>query len=174
MNTTSLHQLLHAAEARNLPLWLSGGWAIDARLGRITRPHEDIDIAFPAERREELLALLDALGGGPIETTDYGFLITVNGILLDCEPCVRVGEVYEVEGPPPGTCPWEPQGVIAGVAVRCVSWETILWDYFYYLNEVPLADWRPKDHGSYALARAAYGEAATDELYRRFQQAGER
>lgn len=172
MDTSLLHHLLRTAETQELPLWLSGGWAIDARLGRITRPHEDIDITFPAERRDELLALLDALGGGPIEATDYGFLITVNGILLDCEPCVRVGDVYELEGPPPGTCPWEPQGMIAGVAVRCVSWEAILWDYFYYLDEVPLAEWRPKDHLSYTLARGAYGAAATDALQRRFKAAG--
>jgi 2''-aminoglycoside nucleotidyltransferase len=169
MDAIRLHHLLHAAETHGLPLWLSGGWAIDARLGRITREHGDIDLAFPGERRADLLALLRELGGGPIETTDYGFLITVNGILLDCEPCTRVGAVYELDGPPPGTCPWEPQGAIAGVAVRCVSWEAILWDYFYYLDEVPQAAWRPQDHVSYALARAAYGAAATEQLHLRFR-----
>jgi aminoglycoside 2''-adenylyltransferase len=169
MHTAFIHQLMSAAAARELPLWFSGGWAIDARLGRITRPHEDIDIVFPAERRAEVLALLAVLGGGSIETTDYGFLIMVNGVLIDCEPCIRRGDVYELDGPPPGTCPWDAQGVIAGMAVRCVSWEAILWDYFDYRDEVPLADWRSKDHESYALARMAYGETATDELHRRFR-----
>lgn len=164
-----IRRLLTAAEAQALPLWLSGGWAIDARLGRITRDHGDIDLAFPAERRDEWLALLRDQGGGSLEPTDYGFLITVAGVLIDCEPCTRRGAVYEIDGPPPGTCPWEPQGAIEGYAVRCVSWEAILWDYFYYLDEVPQAEWRPHDPVSFALAREAYGAAATEALQRRFQ-----
>jgi 2''-aminoglycoside nucleotidyltransferase len=66
MDAIRLHHLLHTAEARGLPLWLSGGWAIDARMGRITREHGDIDLAFPGERRTDLLALLRDVGGGSI------------------------------------------------------------------------------------------------------------
>ncbi|MGI0876848.1 nucleotidyltransferase domain-containing protein, partial [Pseudomonas aeruginosa] len=28
---TLIHQILAAADERNLPLWIGGGWAIDAR-----------------------------------------------------------------------------------------------------------------------------------------------
>ncbi|MBD2504901.1 nucleotidyltransferase domain-containing protein, partial [Anabaena azotica] len=32
-----IHQLFAASDKINLPLWLQGGWAIDAKLHRITR-----------------------------------------------------------------------------------------------------------------------------------------
>jgi hypothetical protein len=32
-------------EAANVSLWLFGGWGLEARLGRITREHGDIDFA---------------------------------------------------------------------------------------------------------------------------------
>jgi aminoglycoside 2''-adenylyltransferase len=160
-----LFELLAAADARQLPLWLESGWAIDARLGRITREHEDIDLAFPAERETEFRELLRAFGGNDFEKMDYGFLVTVRGVLLDCEPCERLGDVYELgDGIPAGSCPWTTEGTLAGVAVRCTSWAAIIWDYFYYLEEVPQAQWRPKDFDSYALVRATLGETAVREL----------
>ncbi|WP_410205196.1 nucleotidyltransferase domain-containing protein, partial [Acinetobacter baumannii] len=66
MDTTQvalIHQILAAADERNLPLWIGGGWAIDARLGRVTRKHDDIDLTFPGERRGELEAIVEMLGG---------------------------------------------------------------------------------------------------------------
>jgi aminoglycoside 2''-adenylyltransferase len=129
MNTQHIaliHRLFAAAETINLPLWLQGGWAIDGKLHRITREHQDVDVAFPAERRAEFISLLRSLGGDTIEDTDYGFLITVDGVLVDCEPCVQIGENYELEGLPPATCPWEKQGNIAGKSLRCTSWE---WNF---------------------------------------------
>lgn len=108
MNTQHIaliHRLFAAAETIDLPIWLQGGWAIDAKLHRVTREHQDIDIAFPTERKAEFLSLLRSLGGSAIEKTDYGFLITLNEILFDCEPCVLTGGVYELEALPPDTCP---------------------------------------------------------------------
>lgn len=173
MNTQHIaliHRLFSAAETIKLPLWLQGGWAIDGKLHRITREHQDIDIAFPAERKTEFISLLQLFGGGAIEETDYGFLITVDGVLVDCEPCVPIGDHYELEGLPPGTCPWEKQGNIAREFLRCISWEAILWDYFYYLEEVPQSCWRPHDFESYALARASFGTTESDFLHKQFKE----
>jgi aminoglycoside 2''-adenylyltransferase len=173
MNTPHLvliDRLFTTSETIDLPLWLQGGWAIDAKLYRITREHQDIDLTFPAERKAAFISLLRSLGGGTIEETDYGFLIAVDGILVDCEPCVRVGDRYEVEGLPPDTCPWEKQGSIAGKFYRCNSWEVMLWDYFYYLVEVPQSAWRAHDFDSYALVRASFGEAASQLLHQQFRR----
>lgn len=93
-----IHQLFSAADKINLPLWLQGGWAIDAKLNRITRDHEDIDIAYPGDRSIDFLALLHAFDCVITEQTDYGFLADRQGILLDCEPCIRTGNNYELEG----------------------------------------------------------------------------
>ena len=164
-----IHQLFSAADQINLPLWLQGGWAIDAKLNRITRDHEDIDIAYPDDRTPDFLALLHSLGGVITEQTSYGFLAEMQGILLDCEPCIRVGEGYELEGLPPGTCPPEPTGSLGGKLLRCTSWEAILWDYFYYIEEVPQSEWRPKDFSSFALARESFGEIETQNLHKQFK-----
>lgn len=162
-------RLLAAAEGAGLPLWLSGGWAIDARLNRVTREHGDIDVAFPRERESGLVSLLQSTGPFSLERTDYGFLARSGTLLVDCEPCVLAGSAYEIDGPPAGSCPWDRQGVIAGTAVRCVSWEAILWDYFHYLEEVPRSGWAAKDLAGYALARTVHGVAASNRLHAQFQ-----
>lgn len=164
-----IHQLFLEANKIDLPLWLQGGWAIDAKLNRITREHEDIDIAYPGDRTTDFLALLYSLNGVITEQTNYGFLADLRGILLNGEPCIRIGENYELESLPPGTCPLEPTGSIGGKLLRCTSWEAILWDYFYYIEEVPQNQWRPKDFLSFALAKESFGEAATQHLHEQFK-----
>jgi hypothetical protein len=42
--------------------WLRGGWAIDFLLGRITRPHEDIDLITWIQHREQLEQALSEIG----------------------------------------------------------------------------------------------------------------
>lgn len=96
MNTRHIaliHHLSAAAEAIDLSLWLQGGWAIDG-IHRVTREYQDIDVAFPTDRKAELLLLLRSLGGNAIEETDYG-QITIDKILVDCEPCVLTGGVHD-------------------------------------------------------------------------------
>jgi 2''-aminoglycoside nucleotidyltransferase len=165
-----IHQLFLEADKINLPLWLQGGWAVDAKLNRITREHEDIDIAYPSDRGADFLSLLDAFGCVITEQTSYGFLADRQGILLDCEPCIRIGDQYELEDLPPGTCPLEPTGSLGGKLLRCTSWEAILWDYFYYIEEVPQSEWRPKDFSSFAIAKASFGETAARILHEQFKQ----
>ncbi len=168
-----MRRLFAEADRRRLPLWISGGWAIDARLGRVTREHDDIDVAFPAERQSEFLELLQKLGGRVTEETDYGFLAAVGETLVDCEPCHRRGDAYEIEGVPSGSCPDGDEGAIAGFPIRCVSWAAILWDYFHYLDETPQSTWPAKDVDSYRLARAAVGEAEADRLFALFRKGQE-
>ena len=172
MNTNHIplmQEILAAAEKQGLPLWLESGWAIDARLGKITREHEDIDLAFPIDQHDPFMSILQTFGGGKVEKTDYGFLVYVRDILLDCEPCIQQGENYELEDTPLGSCPWEKQGIIDGVAVRCTSWEAILWEYFGYMDEVPQTSWRPKDFESYAIACQVFGMAKVEALHLAFE-----
>lgn len=42
------------SEALGIPFWLRGGWAIDFYLGKITRPHDDIDFVTWIQDRERL------------------------------------------------------------------------------------------------------------------------
>lgn len=164
-----IHMLFSEAEKIDMPLWLSGGWAVDAKIGRITREHEDIDVVYPAERVDDFLCLLQNLGGKVIEQTSYGFLADLKGVVIDCEPCMLVEGRYAIEGPPAGTCPAEKTGSLDGVPVRCASWEALLWDYFHYLEESPQADWRSKDVSGFDLVKSLYGEAETQALHRQFK-----
>jgi phosphorylcholine metabolism protein LicD len=39
-----IEEFASLAKAAGVDCWLRGGWALDFLLGRITRPHEDIDL----------------------------------------------------------------------------------------------------------------------------------
>ena len=41
-----------------IPLWLTGGWGIDALLGEQTRPHHDLDVFILLEHVQQVQALL--------------------------------------------------------------------------------------------------------------------
>lgn len=166
---TLIHKILAAADERNLPLWIGGGWAIDARLGRVTRKHDDIDLTFPGERRGELEAIVEMLGGRVMEELDYGFLAEIGDELLDCEPAWWADEAYEIAEAPQGSCPEAAEGVIAGRPVRCNSWEAIIWDYFYYADEVPPVDWPTKHIESYRLACTSLGAEKVEVLRAAFR-----
>lgn len=162
----AIQELFTAAEARGIPLWLENGWAIDARLGRITRPHGDIDVAYPKEREAEYQCLLDELGYGKHEFADYGFLSWRGDVCLDSEPCHRLEGRYSFEGFPPGSCPDGKEGVVGGYAVRCVSWEALYFETLGYIQEIPREQWRPKDFDSLRLITTSMDEQARREVER--------
>lgn len=51
-------------------LWLRGGWAMDFFLGRITRPHRDIDFFCLAPDADRIVALVAGLGYRPLPGDD--------------------------------------------------------------------------------------------------------
>ena len=55
----SLYQAFAAARA---PVWLMGGWGVDALLGRQTRPHHDLDVLVNVSNLERLRRCLIDLG----------------------------------------------------------------------------------------------------------------
>ncbi len=126
-------------------MWLESGWAIDARLGRVTREHEDIDVAFAGDKRREFEELLRDSGYSRKEDTDYGFLIRKKDILLDAEPCFWTSSEYNFQGFPAGSCPIEKEGCLDGQAIRCLSWDAIYFEYLGYKEGIPISRWRPKD-----------------------------
>jgi len=59
MDAARVLDLLAQLEARELPVWLDGGWAIDALLHEQTRPHDDLDLV---SRLEDSARIEEALG----------------------------------------------------------------------------------------------------------------
>ncbi len=163
-----IQALFDAAEEAGMPLWLENGWAIDARLGVVSREHGDIDVAYPKDQEERYLGLLRSLGYGPHDYTDYGFLCSRGDILLDSEPCHRTGDGYGFAGFPPGSCPLAKEGVLRGYPVRCVSWGAMYFECLGYLRDIPLAAWRDKDHQSLRVIEAHLSEASKRALREHF------
>lgn len=151
-----IRKIFEKAELQGIPLWLESGWAIDARLGRISREHADIDIAFPHSQRELFIKLLKEMGFANYEEMDYGFLLSKDGVLIDAEPCfLQINSHrfpdYNFPGFPSNSCPIEKEGMLEGFPVRCLSWEAMYVEFLGYKLEVPAHKWRAKDRVSLRL-----------------------
>ena len=62
MSAAEVHIVLDVLAAAGCRAWISGGWGVDALVGRQTRPHRDLDLAIPAERETAALRALAQLG----------------------------------------------------------------------------------------------------------------
>lgn len=163
-----IRTLFDAAERREILLWLESGWAIDARLGKITRKHDDIDIAFAAEKESDYRELLELLGFDEHENTDYGFLSWNAPILVDSEPCFAGGEGYNFVEFPNGSCPLGKQGDLQGYRVRCLSWAAMFFEFLGYEHEVAINQWREKDSQSLSIIESHLSEDEKRALRERF------
>jgi Aminoglycoside-2''-adenylyltransferase len=55
----SIHELL---DARRIEYWVFGGWAVDFHAGKVSRPHDDLDLAVWLKDHDRIAALLAADG----------------------------------------------------------------------------------------------------------------
>jgi lincosamide nucleotidyltransferase A/C/D/E len=72
MRLRDVLDVVDALDAAGVRVWLAGGWGVDALLGRQTRTHSDLDLAFEAEGAAQSRALeqLGRLGYRHIEHED--------------------------------------------------------------------------------------------------------
>jgi lincosamide nucleotidyltransferase A/C/D/E len=62
MSSVALVELLLLFESAAIPVWLDGGWGVDALLQTQTRNHKDVDIILPVEDVPKLQGLLAERG----------------------------------------------------------------------------------------------------------------
>jgi hypothetical protein len=67
-----IHEVVAALSGLRLPWAIAGGWAIDLALGRVTRPHSDVDVAL---FRDDQAALRAALPGWELSAAIAGVLV---------------------------------------------------------------------------------------------------
>ena len=59
---TAISRLSSVLDQHGLDHWLFGGWAVDLWVGRVTRPHDDIDVAAWRRDYDRIKAALEEAG----------------------------------------------------------------------------------------------------------------
>ncbi|KKU81267.1 MAG: hypothetical protein UY09_C0042G0001 [Parcubacteria group bacterium GW2011_GWA2_47_8] len=133
MDSKYLLDLYSKLESMGIKIWIDGGWAVDALLGKQTRPHEDLDIAIERNKLLELRSYLIAHGYRDVEreknkmwdlvmNDGNGHEIEVHTFDLDDNGMVLKEDYwdgYSVDS-------LNGVGYIEGYKVRCVSVEQLI------------------------------------------------
>jgi GNAT superfamily N-acetyltransferase len=164
-----------AAGAR-VECWLRGGWALDFLLGRITRPHQDIDLFIWAADAPRLLGVLrqhgyEEIGGPPpqqqrnLAKAGEEFHVT---LLERSELGVVTAGGRWADAPWPDGMLEGPVARIGNVRCRVIRPEAQLWAK----EEVPKALGHPQrehDQVDVALLREAVADASASGAIRPFE-----
>ena len=70
MTTEDVLNFLDLVDEHRVRIWLDGGWAVDACLGRQTRAHADLDIVIEERALDVITDSLRAHGYGPAHRDD--------------------------------------------------------------------------------------------------------
>jgi hypothetical protein len=63
-----IHKVLAVTQVAGIPAWLFGGWGLDARIGRITREHGDVEFWVERIHAERSKAVLVEAGATALTT----------------------------------------------------------------------------------------------------------
>ncbi len=164
MDARTAAGLVRFLEHAGIEVYVDGGWAVDALLGRQTRVHDDLDIALPHQYVPRLRALLAARGfrDHPRDDTwecnfvladDHGCRLDVHSYTLDDAGNNIYGVEYIREH-------LAGLGSINGYPVRCISPEWLVkFHTGYELDE--------NDYHDVRLLCERFGIELPDE-YRKF------
>lgn len=130
-DVVELYRVLHQS---GIAIWIDGGWAVDAVVGRQTRSHHDLDIAIEAKALNTLRLFLADRGYRETPSRDAsrwsivledksGRKIDVHVVVLDERDGVWADPVDGIAYPA-GSLTGE--GIIDGTTVRCVRPEFLL------------------------------------------------
>ncbi len=129
MTLAALTDLLRRCDSAGIPLWLDGGWGVDALLHEQTRRHRDVDLVVTIPDVPRLEAVLTGRGftvreGSPphsfVLADGAGLEVDVHAVTFDAEGngVYRMQNgaewIYPAEG-------FEGQGYVGALRVRCLS-----------------------------------------------------
>ncbi|BEL06204.1 hypothetical protein Q0Z83_043950 [Actinoplanes sichuanensis] len=63
-----IREVVAVVEPAGISAWLFGGWGLDARIGRITREHGDVEFWVERVHAEQSKALIEGIGGTALAT----------------------------------------------------------------------------------------------------------
>lgn len=98
MTPEDVLDLLDALEQSGVPVWVDGGWGVEALTGELTRPHTDLDLALDRSFLEAAKSALEAVGFRHDPGADPGLPARLvmrdeHGRQVDLHPLV-----FDVEG----------------------------------------------------------------------------
>jgi len=70
MRLSDVRQLCQELDSLGIPIWVDGGWAVDALLGKQTRPHNDLDIVIQQKDLSRLCQYLRGNGYTDVPSDD--------------------------------------------------------------------------------------------------------
>lgn len=122
-------RVLDALHDADVETWVSGGWGVDALVGRQTRVHRDLDLLIPLPRT---LRASEALSRAGFELETDWFptrfeLVDRQGAVVDVHPIrIESDGTARLELPDGSWWHFDPEsldarGIIGGRTVRCVS-----------------------------------------------------
>jgi lincosamide nucleotidyltransferase A/C/D/E len=126
MNETQAVDLLKKISERTIEVWITGGWGVDALVGRQTRPHGDIDLFVQWKDDNAVTDLLrsDGFVETTVEFTTEGHTawIAADGRVVDLHlfEFTPDGMVHFLEWTYPASL-LDARGTIGGMEVRCLT-----------------------------------------------------
>jgi lincosamide nucleotidyltransferase A/C/D/E len=123
MTSKDVISLYTQLENQRIKIWIDGGWAVDALLGKQTRTHKDLDIAIQWKDIPTLRKFLEPQGYKQIKednkwnfvlADDQGHEVDVHAFIFDDQGNVVDGIEYP-------TASLTGTGIIDGQEVRCIS-----------------------------------------------------
>jgi lincosamide nucleotidyltransferase A/C/D/E len=149
--------LVEHLAGRGIPVWLDGGWAIDALLGRERRPHDDLDLVAASEDVPRIGAALDELGYIRVAAGDPRIVVMLDdvGHQVDVHPVVFTpagNGIYQMTTGGEWVYPghgFSGSGKVLGRGVPCLTPEVLMLCHAtgYALDDVHLDDVRALSMG---------------------------
>jgi len=124
--------------AVNIPVWIDGGWCVDALLGKQTREHPGLDIAVDRKHSSRLKELLlswgyierpssDSTKWNYVMNDDHGSVIDIHVFEFDDQN----NKTYGIQYPRDSLAG---KGTIAGKTVQCITPE---WMFKFKTSYIP-------------------------------------
>ncbi len=128
MTAEDVFEILDRLDAAGVEWWVDGGWGVDALLGRLTRPHDDLDFAVRAGAVARLARVFPEFRHVDRDQLPSAYVLRdERGRQLDFHPLELDGDgngwQSQLRGEPAlwPRAALEGRGVIAGREVRCTS-----------------------------------------------------